>query len=121
MSLRFLFLITAAVALICALLVGVERSWFGPAREGIEARQEFDALIAKNGWNGQIIPIHYDREVRIVMNDIDANDLETIFPLLHKISWLRVITIYESRLTEEEQARWRSAFPSCILVVKTAR
>jgi hypothetical protein len=119
MSLRFLFLLTAVLALVCAILAGVERSWFGPAREGIAARQEFDKLIAKNGWNGQIIPVHYDDEVRILMNDIDENELETIFPLLHRISWLRVIRIDESRLTEAGQIRWRNEFPNCILVVYT--
>ena len=108
-------------ATLLALIVGIERLWFGAAREGMEAQQAFDAMIAKNGWNGQIIPIQYDREVRIVMNDIDEDDLETIFPLLHGISWLRVIRIDESRLTEAGQTRWRSEFPNCILVVNTAR
>jgi len=121
MSLRLLFVFTAVIALICALLVGVERSWFGPAREGLEAQQAFDKMIATKGWDGQFIPIHYFREVRILMKDIDERELETIFPLLHGISWLRAIRIEASGLTDAAQARWRAEFPNCILVVKTSK
>lgn len=121
MSLRSLFLVTAVIALICALLAGVERSWFGPAREGMEAQQAFEKMFATKGWNGQAVTIHYFREVRILMNDIDEKELEEIFPLLHSIRWLRVIRVDQSRLTDEAQARWRAEFPNCILVVNPSK
>ncbi len=117
MSLRSLFLIAALIALVCAAIVSVQRSWFGPAREAVEAQQQFDQIIATNNWKGQINPLHYFGEVRILIHQVPESELEAIFPLLHKISWLKVIRVYEPHLSEEALRRWREEFPSCTLLV----
>ncbi|MFO0941192.1 MAG: hypothetical protein U0930_10525 [Pirellulales bacterium] len=117
MSLRSLFIITAAIALVCAVWVSLERTWFGPAREGWEAQQQFDKLIADNGWSGQINPTHYDCEVKILLHNVAEEDLEKTFPLLHKISWLRSVRMYEPRLSEAAKIRWQKEFPNCFITV----
>lgn len=121
MALRSLFIITTLIAVVCALCVSAERSWFGPARQNVELQRRFDQIIADRGWQGQINPIHYFDEVRILINNVPADELQTIFPVLHEIRWLRLIKIYEPRLSETELERWRSNFPNCIVLNGNAK
>ena len=117
MSLRNLFIITALTALVCAVVLGVERTWFGPAREGIEAQKQFDDIIKTHNWQGQIITLHFFGEVRILIHQVAEKELEEIFPVLHNISWLQVIRIDAPKLSEDALRRWREQFPNCKLVV----
>lgn len=124
MSLRSIFVVIVAIivlAILCAIPIAFELTWAAPAREGVAVQKKIDKLIAENEWNGQIIAVHYDRHVRILMNDIPEAELEKIFPILHEISWLDVIRIDDSRLSDAAIAKWKSEFPNCHLILGASR
>lgn len=124
MSLRSIFVVVVAIvltAVLCAIPIAFELTWAAPAREGVAAQKKIDELIAENGWNGQIIAVHYDRHVRILMNDIPEIELEKIFPILHKLSWLEAIRIEDSRLSDAAIAKWKSEFPNRHLILRNSR
>lgn len=121
MSLRSIFVLTTFIAVLCAIAVAFERTWRAPAREGVAVQKKIDKLIAENEWNGQIIAVHYDRNVRILMNDIPEIELEKIFPILHEISWLDAIRIDNSRLSDAAIAKWKLEFPNCHLILGASR
>lgn len=111
----FLFIISLAILLGCYTFV--ETTWFGPARLGVETQAELNRLIAANRWDGFIAPTHYLQNVRIGIYNADESELRKLYPILHKLSWLRHIRVHSPPLSERLIEELRREFPECTLEV----
>ncbi len=100
-----MFVIVAFIALICGFFAALERTWFGPVREGQEAQRRLNEMIAEQKWQGQITPDFSLYRVLILIDCEHEDELEKIFPILHDISWLKELIIYEPELSEAAIAR----------------
>ena len=114
-NLRSLFVLVSVLAILFAGLRFVEVNWVAPARNGREALAKFNQLIAENKWDGSVVPIHYFRSVRILINRIDEAELKKLYPILHEIYWLRTISIDYPEVSEQMLHELQSEFPQCTI------
>lgn len=116
-KLRTLFVFMIVLAILAAFFTFVETSWFGPARLGVETQTQFNRLIADNQWDGFIAPTHYLQNVRIGIYNADESEIRKLYPILHRISWLRHIRVHSPPLSERFIEELKEEFPECSLQI----
>ncbi len=113
-TLRALFVAVLIAAMVFGSAVFVERTWFGPARIGVESQARLDTIFAKYQWQGYAGTWHYDYRVRIVSSDIGDNEMKKLYPILHDIDWLKHIELDTASMTDEGLSEMKVEFPNCV-------
>jgi hypothetical protein len=116
-KLRTVFVWIILLAILLGTYAFIENTWFGPARLGSEAQAEFNRLIADNQWNGFIAPTFYLHNVRIGLYNVDETEIRKLYPILHRLYWLKHIVIHSPSLSPQMLQELQAEFPECMIDV----
>ncbi len=116
-SLRTAFSVLFFLAILLACYTFTENTWFGPARQGVDAQAKFNRLIAENQWDGFIAPTHYLQNVRIGIYNVEEAEIRKLYPTLHEITWIESIVIHSPSLTPSMLQELANEFPECVIDV----
>jgi hypothetical protein len=116
-KLRTVFVWIIVLAILLGTYAFVENTWFGPARQGVDAQAKFNRLIAENQWDGFIAPTHYLKNVRIGIYNVEEAEIRKLYPTLHEITWIESIVIHSPSLTPSMLQELANEFPECVIDV----
>lgn len=116
-KLRTVFVWIILLAILLGTYAFIENTWFGPARQGVDAQAKFNRLIAENQWDGFIAPTHYLKNVRIGIYNVEEAEIRKLYPTLHEITWIESIVIHSPSLTPSMLQELANEFPECVIDV----